>query len=87
MSDFFGILDNGREQWCRGFAWDDQQVICELEYSLNGGADLQGGYFLLDTGSGKAQILSSDSVEEEWKLKTGAEFPVLKTRYESTSAK
>ncbi|GHA18204.1 hypothetical protein GCM10008090_29720 [Arenicella chitinivorans] len=45
MSDYFGILDNGHEQWCRGFAWDGQQVICELENSVNGGGDLQGGNF------------------------------------------
>ncbi len=87
MADYFGILDNGRQQWCEGFAWHGYHVICELEVSSNGGAYLQGGYFLLNAQSGEAHVLSSNLVEKEWKLRTGVQLPVLRVRYEVTEAK
>ena len=82
LSRYFGILDDGNEAWCEGFAWEKNAVVCERSVTIEGESEAQSkDYVLLDTMSGEISIVGRLEAESLWQQKTGETWPTLKTRY------
>jgi hypothetical protein len=89
MAEYFGILNNGEEQWCGPFGWEGKFVVCEVvEYVNNSLETKNKGYFLLNSQTGEAAIFSSEKeIINYWKVHLRVPFPRLAHSYPATAVR
>ncbi|MCG6117254.1 MAG: hypothetical protein MEQ07_03545 [Aquimonas sp.] len=63
----FGIQDDGSERWCNEFGWQAHAVVCRMTDEASSDSLRELGYFILDTGTGKAW-LAPDTSEAQLRL-------------------
>ncbi len=89
MSHNFGILKNGREQWCNGFGWSGNYVICELEIvdsKSNTGYTIK--YFIMNTENEKITIRPTlEEARKSWSKITTIEIHSMLKKHKNTKEK
>ena len=90
MSEYFGMLNNDIEVWCREFAWQDDFVICKM-YETSKSDNYQKEaihYFVVDTSTSKiTRFWSEGKVSQFWKNKFGNPIPEMKSKHLKTRKK
>ena len=86
LSEYFGILSNGKEKWCTDFAWENNFVICKLiQYSNSGFKPKSTEYFIINTTNGKIRIFPTESTASSfWKKTLHTKIPEMKRKYPTT---
>lgn len=89
LPKYFGIISDDREQWCNGFNWYKDFVVCELEIVKNQKYDeYTYGYLILNTSNENIYIVGNRSeAGEKWKQLTNSTFPELKKKHKNTKEK
>lgn len=86
MSNHFGILVNGEEQWCNGFGWASDYVVCELEVvnsSATNGYIYK--YFIMNTANESNWVVSTlEEAKRKWSTFHVGNFPHLQKIYKNT---
>lgn len=89
LSKYFGIISDNKEQWCNGFNWYQDYVVCELEIVKNQKYDeYTYGYFIINTLNENIYTVETQSeAVAKWKELTNSTFPELKQKHKNTIEK